>query len=221
MTISKFTTLINTKTMQYPASLTDMSLAYPDISFPAEPDEELINRYGFYVVYSSEPPLADIVEEIAPVFDKKEQKWFQAWSTRSFNEQELNRKRDILRDEKLQELNRNAQARKDQGFEVTIKSHDDAGTDINITAALKFDNVNITLQMIRDVAEYTSDDEMQVTLVDNTEKWFKPADVTVLCQATMRKLYDFNRSVQRIENNLNNAKTLGEVQEIDVSLKNI
>ena len=76
----------------YPYTVSQLRLAYPNVSFPAEPSDESLEEYGVCRVFFSTPPEnpGDLVLiEDTPIFDSATQRWIQVWSTRQKTQQEL------------------------------------------------------------------------------------------------------------------------------------
>lgn len=67
--------------LAYPASLRDLRQAYPNVSFPEQPSEDLCSAYGLHIVNATEPPAFDSfsqqVVEIDPIL--MDGAWQQAW----------------------------------------------------------------------------------------------------------------------------------------------
>jgi len=63
--------------------------AHPQVSMPKELTEALIAELGYEVIYTTERPVADVVEELPPAYNETTQRWEQQWSSRAFTEQEI------------------------------------------------------------------------------------------------------------------------------------
>ncbi|MEY2909073.1 MAG: hypothetical protein RLZZ602_1596 [Pseudomonadota bacterium] len=67
----------------------DIRRANPDVSMPRNLSDELIAELGYEVVYLTDRPVADVVEELPPAYNAETQRWEQQWSAREFTQQEI------------------------------------------------------------------------------------------------------------------------------------
>jgi hypothetical protein len=75
---------------QYPYGLGQLKAAYPNTSFPAQANDEMLASYGVQRVFFSTPPeLTDtqVLEEGTPVF--ADDRWTQVWAVRDMTTEEV------------------------------------------------------------------------------------------------------------------------------------
>lgn len=82
------TLLIKLGTNAYPKYLYDMRSEYSNVSFGYPSNEETIGLFGYAIVNLVKKPAGDVVEETAPEL-REDGEWYQVWTSRDFNEEEL------------------------------------------------------------------------------------------------------------------------------------
>jgi len=91
----------NGNVQKYPCSLREFIWLHPQISFPSNPEESLLNEFGFYSVKSTETPvfnkLIEKAVEVLPVFLNSE--WNQKYEIIALSPNEVeNIKKEIQSD---------------------------------------------------------------------------------------------------------------------------
>lgn len=82
------TIFINPQTGEYPLFPHDIKQKHPNVSFPKLLTEETVAEFGYRLVEPTTRPIGDVVEEGSPV--NQDGVWKQVWTTRQYNQQELN-----------------------------------------------------------------------------------------------------------------------------------
>lgn len=87
--------------LQYPYSVASLRIDFPNVSFPADFNDEAINELGVYRVESAErPSYDDTVKKLVDSVELVNEKWVQKWLTENVNEElavfNVKRRRDIL-----------------------------------------------------------------------------------------------------------------------------
>lgn len=89
---------IKVDTLEYPIYESDLRYRLKNVSFGAFIRESDVINLGYMLVHSTTPPAEGVVSEGAP--QQIDGKYYQTWTTRSYNNQELaeqiNRNRDAL-----------------------------------------------------------------------------------------------------------------------------
>lgn len=93
----------NSAVKRYPYTATDLRRDSPDVSFPNELEDSLLQEFGVWRVYDSPPPSYDksrqALVEGTPVFSAAKQRWMQVWSVRPLTSEELAQKVQAIQDE--------------------------------------------------------------------------------------------------------------------------
>lgn len=97
-----FALIENGAVTRYPYTVTDVRLAYPDVSFAVDPSDEALAAFGMMRVFFTTPPTANedtqkVVEEF-PVFNATAQRWEQNWQVVALTADELQAKDKALYD---------------------------------------------------------------------------------------------------------------------------
>jgi hypothetical protein len=97
-----FALIENGVVTRYPYTVTDVRLAYPDVSFAVDPSDEALAAFGMMRVFFTTPPTANedtqkVVEEF-PVFNATAQRWEQNWQVVALTADELQAKDKALYD---------------------------------------------------------------------------------------------------------------------------
>lgn len=83
--------IINDEVIQYPYSIRDLRIDYPNTSFPNNLTEDDLNSYNVYKIQSTSKPSCERnqkVEETTPVLENNV--WKQKWETINLSEEEYN-----------------------------------------------------------------------------------------------------------------------------------
>lgn len=101
-TLTHSSLIINTDTLQYPVSISQIRRENPTVSLPALPTVAQIEALGYAVVKTVPRPVADVVTEGKPALI--DGVWTQVWETREFNSQELSARLNAARETRKNEL---------------------------------------------------------------------------------------------------------------------
>lgn len=58
------------------------------LMMPSDPSDVVMGDAGFSRVVDVEPPTGDVVTQLPPVYNEEEQRWYQAWESRSYTQEE-------------------------------------------------------------------------------------------------------------------------------------
>ena len=82
---------------QYPYHITQLKIAHPNVSFPADPSDEALQAFGMLrVFFATRPSVSDtqVLEEDPPVFSVEDQRWTQVWRVREMAAEEVQQRND-------------------------------------------------------------------------------------------------------------------------------
>jgi hypothetical protein len=88
---------------KYPYSFGQLRQDHPNVSFPPHPDDELLEKYGSFVVAKVTRPSGDVVTEGTPVLIGNQ--WTQVWEVRDFTDDENTSRLINAKEDKTAELN--------------------------------------------------------------------------------------------------------------------
>ena len=96
---------------QYPYNIYQLKMAHPNVSFPANPTNALLQEFGMFRVATEAQPLmsnTQVLEEDPPVFSTEYQRWTQVWRVRDMTDEEVQQRNDSkaleIRTERNQKL---------------------------------------------------------------------------------------------------------------------
>jgi hypothetical protein len=82
---------------QYPYHITQLKIAHPNVSFPADPSDEALQAFGMLrVFFATRPSVSDtqVLEEDPPVFSVEDQRWTQVWRVREMAAEEVQQRNE-------------------------------------------------------------------------------------------------------------------------------
>jgi hypothetical protein len=82
---------------QYPYNFSQLKVANPNVSFPANPSDETLQEFGMYRVFNpTQPELTDtqVLEEDPPFFSSEDQRWTKVWRVRDMTAEEVQQRND-------------------------------------------------------------------------------------------------------------------------------
>jgi hypothetical protein len=82
---------------QYPYHITQLKMAHPNVSFPADPSDEALHAFGmFRVFFATQPTVSytQVLEEDPPVFSTEDQRWTQVWRVRDMTVEEVQQRNE-------------------------------------------------------------------------------------------------------------------------------
>jgi hypothetical protein len=82
---------------QYPYNIYQLKMAHPNVSFPARPNDALLQEFGMFRVATDAQPLlsnTQVLEEDPPVFSMEYQRWTQVWRVREMAAEEVQQRND-------------------------------------------------------------------------------------------------------------------------------
>ena len=106
-----FALIENGAVKQYPYNIYQLKMANPNVSFPANPTNALLQEFGmFRVATDAQPSVSNtqVLEEDPPIFSAEYQRWTQVWRVRDMTAEEVQQQNDSkaleIRTERNQKL---------------------------------------------------------------------------------------------------------------------
>lgn len=86
--VYSYTQLIKPSTMEYPKYFIDVRKEFTNTSFPAEPQEEVLEPFGYFVIHEVTQPQGDVVTYGVPA-EGEDGKWYQTWIVTPFTPEQI------------------------------------------------------------------------------------------------------------------------------------
>lgn len=222
MKITSSTKLIDFRNNIYPSYLKDMLGQNPNISFPETPTEDMLYRFGFAVVNSTREPAGDVVTEGWPQINSGDNKWYQAWNVRDFNENELNDRFQIEKKDRIKNFQDYISAKMWTGFSVKGSTNvvnpknaeDVKNVDWDLTINFYGDFNNIL--MMKAIIENSPHTPYTFDLADGTSEEFDQQVALDIVIATMGRALDLQKFRIDTGRKLDKTTNMAELNAIEV-----
>lgn len=214
MKVTATTLIIKPETGEYPVSL-DKVRTDTKASFALEPDSLVLEHLGYAVVTPTTRPVADVVDEAAPI--KVGNVWTQQWSPRSYTAAEIASLLAARKAALAAQVNNLRVAKLNEGFQFdfggewglkTVQLRDD--DKINIVALRTIANAYVDLNM--------ASAQMEFRTAENVNVRVEATVIINMSNAAFQRVNDVYSASWFLKDQIDAATTLAELPEMPATL---